>query len=216
MKGRPIDWLPQELAWIEARKNLPRRELWELFCAYWQRGDVQFGAFKNLCKRQGWMTGRTGCFAKGQEPPNKGKAMPPDVKARCIGTAFKPGNLPHNYRGPGSEFTCPKDGYVYVIIADDKARTQTRTRRVLKHKHLWEQANGPLPQGQALKCLSDDRTDCRPANWQPVPRAILPRLAGGNRYSRAIPFDGAPAELKPAIMAVARLEHAAREARKTK
>lgn len=214
MKGRAIPYLPQELAWIAARKEMPRDEMHRMFCAYWGRDDVSLTALNALCKRKGWFTGRTGCFTKGLTPHNKGKAMPAEVKAKCIGTAFKSGNLPHNYRGPGSEFLCPKDGYIYMIIADDNARTNTKTRRVLKHKHLWEQANGPVPAGHALKCMNDDKTDCRPENWQPVPRAILPRLAGGNRYLKVMPFDGAPAELKPAILAVAKLEHAAREARR--
>lgn len=212
MKGRAIPYLPQELAWIEARKEMPRAEAHALFCAYWQRDDVSLTCFNALCKRKGWMTGRTGCFQKGHATHNKGKPMPAEVKAKCIGTTFKLGHVPHNYRGPGSEFVCPKDGYVYMIIADDKARTKTKTRRVLKHKHLWEQANGPVPAGHALKCMNDDKTDCHPKNWQPVPRAILPRLAGGNRYLKVMPFDGAPAEFKPSILAVARLEHAVREA----
>ncbi|MGN7867759.1 HNH endonuclease signature motif containing protein [Paracoccus sp. 22332] len=214
MKGHSVPYLPQELAWIEAHKELPRAEAHALFCAYWGRDDVSLTCFNALCKRKGWMTGRTGCFTKGLTPHNKGKPMPAEVKEKCIGTAFKSGHVPHNYRGPGSEFMCPKDGYVYVIIADDKARTKTKTRRVLKHKHLWEQTNGPVPAGHALKCMNDDKTDCRPENWQAVPRACLPRLAGGNRYRKVLPFDGAPAELKPSILAVARLEHAAREARR--
>ena len=44
MKGRAIVYLPEELAWIEARKNMPRAELHALFCAYWQRNDVLLGA----------------------------------------------------------------------------------------------------------------------------------------------------------------------------
>lgn len=214
MKGRAIGWQPEELAWIEARKEWPRAEAHAMFCARFMRADVNLKAYNALCKRMGWMTGRSGCFTKGLVPHNKGKSMPAATKAKCMATTFKPGNVPHNYRGPGSEFICSKNGYVYVIITDEAARTKTKTRRILKHKHLWEQVNGPLPEGYALKCMNDDKTDCRPENWEAVPRALLPRLAGGNRYSSALPFDGAPAELKPAIMATAKLEHAAREARR--
>ena len=49
MKGRSIPYLPQELAWIEARKEMPRAELHALFCAYWQRDDVSPENFKALC-----------------------------------------------------------------------------------------------------------------------------------------------------------------------
>lgn len=208
MKGRAIQYLPQELAWIEARKEMPRDEMHALFCAYWDRDDVSLKALNGLCKRKGWLTGRTGCFSKGLTPHNKGKAMPDHVKAKVIATTFKSGNLPHNYRGPGSEFTDPKDGYVYLIIADDKARTKTKTRRVLKHKHLWEQANGPLPDGMCLKCLDSNKMNCAPSNWEAIPRALLPRLAGGRV---GIHYDSAPNELKPAILAVAKLDHAIRQ-----
>jgi hypothetical protein len=45
-----------------------------------------------------------------------------------------------------------------------------------------------------------------------VPRALLPRLNG--RFGRG--YDEAPEELKPTIMAVAKLEHSVRERRKVK
>lgn len=207
MKGRHLTYDPVELAWIEARKEWPRRELHAAFCAFWRRDDVSFDNLKALCTRNGWKTGRTGCFAAGHPTHNKGKPMPPEVRAKCLPTAFKKGNVPHTYRGPGSEFLCPKDGYIYLIIADDRATTQTKTRRVLKHKYLWEQANGPLPKGHALKCLDGDRRNTDPANWALIARAMLPRLAG---VKVGINYDSAPVELRPSIMAIARLEHAAR------
>lgn len=46
-------------------------------------------------------------------------------------------------------------------------------------------------------------------NWVAIPRALLPRLNG--RFGRN--YDDAPPELKPAILAIAKLEHAAREHR---
>jgi hypothetical protein len=34
----------------------------------------------------------------------------------------------------------------------------------------------------ALKCLDGNKQNTDPSNWEAVPRALLPRLAGGNRY----------------------------------
>jgi hypothetical protein len=51
-----------------------------------------------------------------------------------------------------------------------------------------------------------------PANWELIPRALLPRLNG--RHTLA--YDPAPAELKPALLATAKLEHAARTLRRTR
>jgi hypothetical protein len=42
-----------------------------------------------------------------------------------------------------------------------------------------------------------------------VPRALLPRLSGKSGRN----YDHAPDEIKPTIMAIARLEHAARDAK---
>ncbi|QIG80073.1 hypothetical protein [Stakelama tenebrarum] len=48
-----------------------------------------------------------------------------------------------------------------------------------------------------------------PDNWTMIPRAMLPRLNG--RFGRN--YDAAPTDLKPTILAIAELEHRAREAR---
>ncbi|HEV7414908.1 MAG TPA: HNH endonuclease, partial [Tianweitania sediminis] len=74
---------------------------------------------------------------------------------------------------------------------------------VLKHLHLWEQANGPVPDGMCLKCIGEDRTNCDPANWTLVPRGVLPLL----NQKAGRDYDNAPAELKPLILNIARLEH---------
>lgn len=209
MKGRAIGWLPEERAWIEARQDWPRRDLHAAFCAFWLRRDVRLGAFKSFCKREGLVTGRSGCFAPGAVPPNKGKPMAPEVKAKCAATMFGQGNLPHNTRGPGHERICKTDGYVILIVAETNPHTGAATRPVQKHRWLWEQANGPVPEGMRLKCLDGDKTNTDPANWEALPMALGPRLNG--RFGRG--YDAAEPEVKPLIMAIAKLEHAARSAR---
>ena len=112
-KGVCIAWLPEELAWIEAHCDWPRATLHKGFCARFGR-DVSLGAIKALCKRKGWLTGRTGCFEKGLVPANKGKKMP--FNQNSARTQFKKGNLPHNTKFLGHE-RLTKDGYVEVSIA---------------------------------------------------------------------------------------------------
>jgi hypothetical protein len=82
-------------------------------------------------------------------------------------------------------------------------------RYVLKHRWLWEREHGPVPDGMCLKVRDGNRQNTDPANWECVPRALLPRLGG--RYGRG--YDAAPDDLKPAIMAVTKLEHQLRETR---
>jgi hypothetical protein len=77
------------------------------------------------------------------------------------------------------------------------------------HVLNWEERHGPIPQGMVLKCKGD-KGNTDPSNWELVPRGLLSRLNG--RGSRN--YDLAPAELKPTIMAVAKLEHGISERRK--
>ncbi|WP_370189331.1 HNH endonuclease signature motif containing protein [Qipengyuania sp.] len=100
-----------------------------------------------------------------------------------------------------------KDGYRERKIHDGMP-FQSRWKEV--HRIEWEELHGPVPEGHCLKCRDGDRSNTDPANWLCIPRALLPRLAG--RWS--LPYDHAPDELKPAVLTSARLEHAAREARK--
>ena len=212
MKGRAIAYEPEELAWIEAHKELPRAEAHALFCARFIRQDISLTNFKALCKRNGWLTGRTGQFVPGQVSHNKGKPMPDHVRAKARATMFKPGRRQgvavKLYKPIGAE-RMSKDGYLERKIHDGLP-LQSRWRAV--HLVRWEEIHGRLPAGHALKCLDGDKTNTDPSNWEAVPRAMLPRLNG--RFGRG--YDAAPDELKPVIMATAKLEHRAREARKGK
>ena len=212
MKGRAIPYSAEELAFIQARKAWPRQELWQAFTFNFGRDDVLPMHIKALCKRKGWMTGRTGCFSAGQTPHNKGKPFPAARDhPNCRKTQFKKGQEPHNTNFLGHE-RVSKDGYVEVSIEQTNPHTGYHRRYVLKHRHEWERANGPVPEGHALKCLDGDKTNCAPANWEAVPRALLPRLAGGNRYKRHLAFDDAEPEIKPIILATAKLRLKAKEA----
>ncbi len=206
MKGRAISYSAAELAWIEANARRPRREMHAEFVAGFGREDVSLIHLNSLCKRRGWMTGRTGCFVPGQVPPNKGKTMP--YHPNSAATRFQKGGLPHNTRYLGHE-RLTKEGYVEISVAETNPHTGYERRYVQKHRWLWEQANGPVPEGHCLKCLDGDKANTDPSNWEAIPRALLPRLNA--RFGRD--YDAAPAEIKPTIMAITKLEHAARTAR---
>ena len=205
MKGRQIIYSPSELHWIEARKTEPRRALHAAFVAEWGREDVSFDNFKALCTRKGWKTGRTGCFPKGSIPPNKGR------KGVCAPGSekgwFKKGSL----SGRAAKVAKPigtervaKGGYLQRKVNNDMP-FQRRWKMV--HILNWEAVNGPMPDGHALKCRDGNRQNTAADNWELVPRAILPRLAGAKK---GISYDHAAPELRPSLMATARLEHAIR------
>lgn len=205
MKGRKLPWSADELHWIESHKNMARPKGLALFVATFNRPDVTLGAYANLCKRKGWLTGRDGRFAKGQQPANKGKQqsvyMSSASIARTRATRFKQGQLPHNTKHEGHE-RLSKDGYVEVSVREVNPHTGFERRYVQQHRWLWELENGPVPDGMCLKSVDGTKTNTAPSNWKLIPRSMLPRL--NNRWGRD--YDHAPAEVKPALMAIAEIE----------
>lgn len=206
-KGVMRAYSVEEFAWLEENHKLPVGEYAEAFAARFGR-VVDPNNLANLRKRKGWMTGRTGQFAKGQEPPNKGKRCPEGTGGRhpnAQRTQFKKGGLPHNTKHLGHE-RINTDGYVEISVAETNPHTGYERRYVHKHVHLWEKANGQVPEGFCLKCLDGDKLNTDPSNWTLISRSILPMLNGG-RASIAH-YDSAPAELKPAILTLAKVKHA--------
>lgn len=207
MKGAAIKYTPEELDWIKTHCKHVRRKAHAAFCRKFRRYDVTLENYCGLCKRRGWLTGRTGGFKPGNVPANKGKKMP--WNANRAKTQFKKGNLPHSTKWLGHE-RVSKDGYVEISIAQTNPHTGYERRHVLKHRHLWEKQNGPVPAGMCLKCLDGNRLNTAPSNWVAIPRSVLPRLNG--RSKRA--YDSAPDTLKPVILNVARLEDAVHRTRR--
>jgi hypothetical protein len=207
VKGSDIFYTERQLAFISRRRRMPRRQLYALFIRRFRRRDVTFDNLKALCWRRGWRSGRNGRFEKGIVPANKGKRMP--YNPNSARTQFKKGQLPKNTKYLGHERTS-KDGYVEISVKQRNPHTGYERRYVLKHRWLWEQEHGPVPKGFALKCKGN-RLNTDPANWELIPRSLLPRLNGRWGHS----YDDAPAELKPTILAVAKLQQQLFEKRRS-
>lgn len=206
-KGRRLKYSDAEIAWLRENCTLELGEYHRQFVAKFGREDVTPAKLHSLRKREGFKTGRTGQFEKGSVPANKGKKCPPGKGGRhpnARATQFKKGQLPHTYRGPG-HVSLGDDGYWWIVVERKNPWTGAATTRTHLHRWRWEKAHGPVPDGMVLKCLDGDRLNTEPANWEAIPQGMLPRLNGihGRDYDRA------PAELKPAIMATAKLAHKA-------
>ncbi|WP_290687618.1 MULTISPECIES: HNH endonuclease signature motif containing protein [unclassified Haematobacter] len=197
-RGKWITYSPDELSFLQENKEMPRRALHDVFCKKYSRNDVSVDAIKSLMTRMGWNTGRDGRFAKGSVAPNKGKKMPFNINSAR--TQFKAGNRPHTWRGAGHE-SVDQDGYVWLIVNETNPYTGAPTRRVMKHKWLWEQENGPVPKGHVLKSVDGNRQNTDPTNWAAVSRSLLPRLNG--RFGRG--YDSADDEIKPVILAACKV-----------
>lgn len=198
--GRRRCYSDAEIAWLRENCALPIADYHKAFCAEFERHDVTAEKLRGLRKREKWKTGRTGQFAEGAVPWSKGKKI--GNNPGSARTQFKKGSRSgialDQYKPIGFERV--SDGY-RVRKINDNLPLQARWRAV--HILNWEQINGPMPDGYCLKCLDGNTLNADLSNWDLVPRGLLPRLNGKSGRN----YDGAPAELKPAIMAVAKLEH---------
>lgn len=121
-------------------------------------------------------TGRNGRFKKGVIPHNKGKKMPEKVYEKAKATMFQKGNKPYNYKPIGSE-RVTKDGYIEVKVKDTG-------RWVLKHRYVWENEKGEIPQGYIIIFKDGDRKNVDINNLLMVKKDInvLINSCGLNRY----------------------------------
>lgn len=100
-------------------------------------------------------SGLDGRFKKGQKPNNCFKKG----ERNSIETEFKKGNLPHNWVPVGTE-KIKGDGYVYVKISDVRGVKYAHTINWKpKHKIVWEQKYGPIPDDCCLIFLDGNKTN---------------------------------------------------------
>ena len=106
-------------------------------------------------------------FKKGHVPAIKGRTwddfgLPEETRSRMRATCFKKGNMPHNMVPVGTE-TMRADGYIWRKIAEpDKWRPL--------HILIWEEANGPVPEGMCVTFLDGDRSNADVGNLMLISR----------------------------------------------
>jgi hypothetical protein len=118
------------------------------------KGIMYRNNFKN--HMQGYKTR----FNKGQNPWNKGK------KGLRIGGEegwFKKGNLPPTHKPVGSESV--EDGTILIKIAEPNVW-------VKKHRYIWEQAYGPIPDGMVVRFADGNKTNVTLDNLLLVSRRV--------------------------------------------
>ncbi len=179
------------------RENCPGRstlELTELFNSEFDT-DRTRKQIRTALDWRGIVSGVSSQFKKGHVPWVKGtKGF---VKPNSGN--FKKGHVPKNLRSIGSERICPKDGYVLTKVDIINPHTGFRGHWVHKHVHIWEKENGPVPDGFVLMFIDGDKLNIDPGNLMLITRVELFRL---NKYG----YRDAPAELKPSILALAKVE----------
>lgn len=103
-------------------------------------------------------------FQKGIVPHNKGKRiedfMSPEGIENSKRTRFVKGQLPHNTREVGTE-RVHQDGYVYLRIDDGC---------IPKHRYVWEQHYGAIPEGAIVTFKDGNPQNCDIANLELIRR----------------------------------------------
>lgn len=179
------------------KSNYPGRSIAQITALYNLafRTDVTQAQIKTGLGNRGIKSGRTGHFPKGHKSWNKGTKGLTGANR----TSFKEGHVPARHRPIGSERICSKQGYVLIKIPEINPYTGFFGYWKHKHTHMWEQENGPVPDGYVVILKDADKLNVVPENLALVSRAELLML---NR----IGYKDAPNELKPSILATVRLE----------
>lgn len=175
--------------------------------------DFTPGMIKQFRQRHGIKSGVTGWFRKGRSPGNKGKKLEeylgPEraakVKERLRATMFKKGDRPMNEMPVGT-ITVNSEGY--KIRKRQMEGTQWERWEPL-HRAVWEEHNGPIPEGMCITFKDGDRLNCDISNLMMVSRgemAVSALHQGGRICTPGVP-------LQEAQVALARLKIAAYRAR---
>jgi len=130
--------------------------------------DLKRSQIKTYMDNHEIKTGVNAQFRKGHEPSNKGKKYPGQINR----TSFKRGQKAHNYKPVGTE-RIDRDGYLIIKVRDDGP---WHKRWRLKHNVVWEEANGPIPEGYCLLFLDGDKTNITIENLELISRKQLARL----------------------------------------
>ena len=135
----------EEREWLV--KNIPghtHKETAERFSKIFR--PLKVSQVLAYCKNHHIHCGNTGRFPKGNVPWSKGKKL--GTHGRSGETQFRKGIRPHNTAPVGTERNLI--GYVEVKTAEPNVWE-------LKHRVIWEQHHGPIPEGRIIRFRDGNR-----------------------------------------------------------
>lgn len=190
--GKPINWTDDMKTYIaENYYGITTVDLTERFNNHF---GVQFHwtAIAGYKKRNDLRNGIDSRFKKGHIPNNKGKKMPPEIYEKAKETMFKKGNVPKNYRPVGSE-RVNVDGYREIKVEDPNVWQ-------LKHRVVWEEVNGSIPENHALLFLDGNPLNCEVDNLKLITRSELLAMNRYHLFSKNTELNDAASNLARLIV----------------
>ena len=135
-------------------------------------GTISWEQVRAYLKNHKIKTGRTGCFVKGNVPWTKGKKIEeiikdPEKRRGFYKNQFRKGNEPHNTLPVGSIVkNC--DGY---LLRKKQMEGGQWDRWELLHRAVWEEHNGPIPDGMMIAFKDSNPLNCDIDNLILISRA---------------------------------------------
>ena len=131
------------------------QELTDVFNRVFNR-SVTMTSFSDHCRKLGFRRDSDGRFVSGQS-----------VRALPI--------LQEVERG----------GYVWVKIYDDTEKGAWKTNWMQKHRYVYEQTYGAIPENHIVIFLDGDRHNFDPTNLYCIPRSISARMSQNNWFTKS-------------------------------
>lgn len=156
-------------------------------------------------------SGLTGWYQKGHVPGNKGKKLEEyvkdkekleDIRKRISATQFKKGNRPVNELPVGT-VVVNSDGYK---LRKRKAEGTLWERWEHLHRAVWEEHNGPIPEGMMVSFKDSNKLNCNIDNLMLITR-------GENSQLTMRGYRSEDPDLTMAGLAVVRVRNAIKERR---
>ncbi len=152
----------EQISWLTANvKGSSRRDLHARFNAHFGL-ELRLTQVVAAIKNRGLTNGLEGRFRSGHVPAHFGKK---GVSFGGKATQFRPGANPKNWLPTGSEIV-NEHGYTKVKVGEPK-------QWKFKHVLVWENLNGPLPQGDVVIFADGNRANFAPENLVRVSRSEL-------------------------------------------
>lgn len=164
---------------------------------------------KQFRQRHGIKSGCTGWFQKGRSPGTKGKTLEeickgdPEKLDRVRSTQFKKGQRPANELPVGA-IVISTDGY--KLRKRQMEGTQWERWEFL-HRAVWEEHNGPIPEGMTVSFKDSDRMNCDISNLMLITK-------GENAALSRLGLRSEDPDLTEAGLSIVRLRQAMTKAKK--
>lgn len=163
--GKPKGWspvYPEDMAdyMRSIAKGRNCHEIAKLINEHYGKQIIDASRVRAFKKNHGITSDIDTRFKKGQESPTKGKKqtdfMSPEAIERSKATRFKKGNTPPNLLQVGS-IVKSTDGYLLRKKQMEGAQWE---RWEFLHRAVWEENNGPIPEGMMVSFKDKNKENC--------------------------------------------------------